>query len=394
MKTTEQTRAASPRTARGAEKRLSDYLEQAGITVNGAQDWDPQVHDPRFFSSALYQGSMGLGEAYLDGWWDCEDLGEFFRRLVLWRNDNLGDWRLILPELFLNARAALFNLQTRGRARQVIDVHYDLPVPLFEPMLGPSMAYSCAYWPGAESLDQAQWNKLDLICRKLDLQPGERVLDLGCGFGSFSKHAAEHYGCEIVAVTLSGSQAEFARRHCAGLPVEFHVCDYRETDRYSGRKPFDKIANIAMFEAIGKKNFRGFMEIVKGLLADDGLWMMHTIAADRLSTDPWLNRYIFPNGVLPNLESLDRSMRDLFLIEDAQNLSLDYAPTLTAWRTNFITHWETIRASDPERFDERFYRMWIYYLESCRGSFASKNTFVWHLVMTQPGRPGRYTAAR
>ena len=297
---------AGGRPARGAERWIRSSFECAQIEIGSQRAWDPVVHDRRFYRRVALGGSLGLGESYMDGWWDCADIGDFFRRLIVWRNGRADDWAVRLPTLALDATFAVLNLQTRARARKVIDVHYDLPASLFECMLGPTMAYSCAYWPDARDLDEAQRCKLDLICRKLELAPGERLLDLGCGWGSLSRHAAEHYGCEVVAVTLSSAQAEFVRRHCAGLPVAVHVCDYRDAGRYRGDRRFDKIASIAMFEAVGRRNVPGFMRLVRQLLDERGLWLLHTIGAVRDGTDAWLDRYVFPNGELLGLGGLRR----------------------------------------------------------------------------------------
>lgn len=373
---------------------LRRCFEAADITIGGGRDWDPVVHDDRVYSRVATRGSLGLGESYMDGQWDCADLGEFFRRLITWRNRQSGDWKLRLPSVALDAAFALVNLQTRSRSRQVIDAHYDLPAGLYEHMLGSSMSYSCAYWKSATTLDEAQHAKLDLICRKLELAPGQRLLDLGCGFGSVSRHAALHYGCEVVAVTLSGEQARYARAHCAGLPVEIHVCDYRDVASYAGGRRFDKIANIAMFEAIGRRNARSFMEIVQRLLEPRGLWLLHTIGAEREGTDPWLHRYIFPNGELLGLDRIHAALRGLFIAEDLHNFGPDYAPTLAAWRANFLRHWEAIRELDPRRFTERFRRMWVYYLECCRGAFSARNNHLWQLVMSGSGRDSTYQAVR
>lgn len=373
---------------------LRRSFETAGIEIGGGRSWDPEVHDRRVYSRVATRGSIGLGESYMDGQWDCADLGEFFRRLLSWRNRHPSDWSLRLPSLALDAAFALVNLQTRKRSRQVIDAHYDLPAPLYRMMLGPSMAYSCAYWKDSATLDEAQDAKLDLICRKLELQPGHRLLDLGCGFGSVARHAAVHYGCEVVAVTLSGEQARFARLHCAGLPVEIHVCDYRDVGAYSIGRRFDRIANIAMFEAIGRRNARRFMEIVHQLLAPGGLWLLHSIGAEREGADPWLHRYIFPNGELLGLHRIHAATQGLFQAEDLHSFGLDYAPTLAAWRTNFLAHWDAIRALDPQRFTERFRRMWVYYLECCRGAFLARNMHLWQIVMSGRDRDAPYHAVR
>ncbi|MFO1394306.1 MAG: cyclopropane fatty acyl phospholipid synthase [Steroidobacteraceae bacterium] len=376
------------------ERFVRDAFAGAGVEIGGARPWDVLVHDRRLYSRVALEGTLGLGEAYMDGWWDCADLGEFFRRVITWRNARSGDWRLRVPSLVVDAMFALRNLQSRARARHVIDAHYDLPAGLYERMLGPHMSYSCAYWKRARTLDEAQRAKLDLICRKLELAPGLRLLDLGCGFGSVSRHAAEHYGCEVVAVTLSEEQARYAKTHCAGLPVSIHVCDYRDVDAYAGDRPFDRIANIAMFEAIGRRNARGFMAIVRRLLAADGLWLLHTIGADTDGADPWLHRYIFPNGELLTLERIHAAMRGHFFVEDLHNFGPDYAPTLAAWRANFLGAWDAIRALAPARFDERFRRMWVYYLECCRGAFAARNNHLWQIVMAGPARTASYQAVR
>ena len=369
-------------------------FESAGIEVGGGRDCDPVVHDARVYAQVALRGSLGLGESYVDGLWDCADLGEFFRKLITWRNGRPRAWPLRLPSLAIDASFAVRNLQTRRRAREVVDVHYDLPAQLFRYMLGPTMAYSCAYWKNASTLDDAQRQKLDLICRKLELKPGERLLDIGCGFGSLSRHAAEHHGCEVVAVTLSEGQACIARDRCAGLPVSIQVCDYRDVGRYSEGRRFDKIASIAMFEAIGRRNATRFMRIVHWLLEPRGLWLLHTIGTEQEGTDPWLNRYIFPNGELLGLDRIHAASRGLFRAEDLHNFGLDYAPTLAAWRGNFLRHWEEIRALDPQRFTDRFRRMWVYYLECSRGAFLARNNHLWQLVMSGPERSSPYHAAR
>lgn len=365
------------------EGLVTRSLAAAGIEVNGRCAWDIQIENPNLYSRLIRGGSLGLGESYMDEWWECADLEEFLYRLIRHRNSQSKTSILVCVPLLLDLRRWLFNLQTQVRARDVVDTHYDLPAHLFEDMLGQTMAYSCAYWQEAHSLDQGQRNKLDLICRKLELKPSDRVLDLGCGFGSFSKFAAENYGCSVVAVTLSGSQAEFAREFCRGLPVEVHQCDYREVDQYAKGKTFDKIASIAMFEAVGRRHFRSYMQIIHRLLSDKGLWLLHTIGNDRWSSDPWLEKHIFPNGELPTIGQISASILDLFSLEDLHNFGLDYRRTLAAWETNFRDNWDAIRGRDEAFFNARFFRKWIYYLNCCKAAFRARNMQLWQIVMSK-----------
>lgn len=374
------------------ERRVVSVLGDAGIEVGGSHPWDIRVHDRRFFRRVMLEGSLGLGDSYIEGWWDCADLATFFQRLLTARSRSSRSAGV--PGAVQEIRRKLFNLQGRRRAKQVVDSHYDLPLSLFETMLGPSMTYSCGYWQGADNLDQAQSHKLDLICRKLDIGSADRVLDLGCGFGSFSRHAAREYGCRAVGVTLSGSQARYARALCEGLPVEIHQADYRDHRRYSGGEPFTKIVSIAMFEAVGHKSFRSFMEIVDRLLADEGSWLLHTIGDSVCSADPWLLKHIFPNGELPSHAQIEAAAEGLFVLHDTHEFGSDYARTLAAWEARFRQGWGEIRRSDPTLFDGRFLRKWIYYLSCCRGAFLAGDLYLWQIVMARHQPPAQYRPLR
>jgi cyclopropane-fatty-acyl-phospholipid synthase len=377
-----------------AERFCTPLLAEAGVEVNGRRPWDIRVHDRRVFGRVLVGGSLALGETYMDGWWDCDDLDGLFERLVRWRHRRAVSPVLEWPRRLNDLRRRLFALQTPRRSTRVVQAHYDLPPALFETMLGKSMAYSCAYWAEADTLDEAQRAKLDLVCRKLGLRASDRVLDLGCGFGSFARFAAEHYGCSVVAVNLSPVQVAYARQFCRGLPVEIHHCDYRDVDTYARGRRFDKIASIAMFEAVGHRNHRRYMELVHGLLTDGGLWLLHTLGDRYCSSDPWMNRYIFPNGELPTLGQLDTAIRGLFQLEDLHNFGLDYCRTLEEWERSFRAGWDEIRRADGRRFDERFFRMWIYFLATCRGSLRARNMHLWHLVMSKDYSPVVYRSVR
>lgn len=377
---------------------FSRILAEADVELDGNRPWDLQLHDRRAIARIATGGSLAFGETYMDGLWDSDDLSELIYRLLVWRAPRRHQQRKKWPRLLNDLKRRGLNLQHRGRARAVIDEHYDLPVPLFTAMLGETMAYSCAYWrgldPAPDPLDAAQRAKLDLICRKLELQASDLVLDLGCGFGSFSRFAAERYGCTVVAVNLSGSHVAFAREFCAGLPVEIHCCDYRDIERYARGRSFDKIASIAMFEAVGSKNFRAYMEIVDRLLRDKGLWLLHTLGDVQCSSNPWLDKYIFPNGELPTVAQLSEAIRGLFHLEDFHNFGLDYCTTLAAWESRFRARWDDIRASDPARFDQRFFRMWVFYLASCRAALRARTMYLWQLVMSKGYTEATYRSVR
>jgi cyclopropane-fatty-acyl-phospholipid synthase len=356
-------------------------LARADVGLNGRRPWDLRVHDDRFFRRVLFNGSLAFGEAYMDGWWDAADLSELFFRLLRGGKTCRRDRSLAAHVRDIKAR--LVNLQSRARARKVVDGHYNLDTRLFERMLGETMAYTCAYWPDATTLDEAQRAKLDLVCRKLQLKPGDRVLDIGCGFGSFARYAAERYGCSVVGINLSPVQAGFARRFCEGLPVEVRECDYREVGAYFTGDPFDRVVSIGMFEAVGRRNFRRYMEVVHRVLKDRGLWLLHTIGDEECSSDPWLDRYIFPNGELPSLDQIARAVRGLFHVEDLHNFGTDYARTLAAWSERFQAAWAELQRLDGGLFTGRFHRMWVYFLACCAGSFRARNIHLWQLVLSK-----------
>lgn len=370
-----------------AEDLVRKTLGQAGIQIGGQQPQDIQVHDPRFYQRALRQGSLGLGESYMDGWWDAAAVDAFITR-VLDADIRHGFTRGMGQRLH-RLWAYLWNLQSRMRARRAIAAHYDIGNDLFSRMLDPLMNYSCAYWAQARDLAQAQRDKLELICRKLELTRGMRVLDIGCGWGGFARYAAEHHGCEVTGLTLSRAQAEHARQVCRNLPVQIELCDYRD----HGGQPFDRIVSIGMFEHVGARNYRNFMRIARRLLKPDGLMLLHTIGSLTTSrgNDPWLNKYIFPDGELPSVTQLGRAIEGLLILEDWHNFGPDYDRTLMAWKANFESAWPELRAA----YGDRFYRMWRYYLMLCAGAFRARHMQLWQLVLAPPGcRTETYRSVR
>jgi cyclopropane-fatty-acyl-phospholipid synthase len=371
---------------RGAQENATqELLSVANIQVNGPNSWDIKVHNEKFHKKVLAQGSLGLGESYMDGWWDCEKLDEFFFRVLTADIEaKIKKNSALLAEVVL---ARVFNRQSYKRAFQVGEKHYDLGNELFEYMLDHRMVYSCAYWKEATTLDAAQENKLELICRKLGLKPGMKILDIGCGWGGFAKFAAEKYQAEVVGITVSKEQVEFAQALCRGLPVEIRMQDYRAI----GDK-FDHVVSVGMIEHVGYKNYRTYMEVVHRCLKDDGLFLLHTIGGTKSvqSVDPWMNTYIFPNGMLPSIKQLGGAIEGLFVMEDWHNFSASYDKTLMAWHANLAKHWDRLKP----RYDERFRRMWVYYLLSCAGAFRARRNQLWQIVLSKKGVIGGYTSIR
>ncbi|MHB8909781.1 MAG: cyclopropane fatty acyl phospholipid synthase [Syntrophales bacterium] len=355
---------------------FDEMFSRAGIAIDGPNPWDIQITDESFYTRLLRDHSLGLGEAYMEGLWRCRQLGEFIYRLLKANLDR--EIRSSVKFLLPYATALLFNPQSRRRARQVAAHHYDLGNDLFMSFLDPYNQYSCAYFDGTNDLAEAQQKKLDLICRKLNLKPHDHLLDIGCGWGGLAKFAAEHYGCTVTGVTISREQARYAAEYCKGLPVEIRECEYRDL-----LGVFDKIVSVGMFEHVGQKNYRTFMQVVDRCLKDDGIFLLHTIGgnASQVNCEPWLNKYIFPNGMLPSIAQIGRAVEDLFVMEDWHNLGPHYDRTLVAWHQNFQNNWDRLEG----KYDERFKRMWEYYLLSCAGAFRARKIQLWQLVLTKCG---------
>jgi cyclopropane-fatty-acyl-phospholipid synthase len=352
----------------------------ADVEINGNRPWDMQVHNSDLYPRVLSGGSLALGESYVEGWWDCPKLDEFFYRVFRAQLDTkLKSRTWILDAL----RAKLFNLQKPSRAYHIGRHHYDIGNNLYACMLDERMIYSCAFWKTASTLDEAQEAKLDMVCRKLDLQPGMRVLDIGCGWGGTARFAAERCGVEVVGITVSEQQVRCGEESCQGLPVDIHLQDYRSLEG-----SFDRILSLGMFEHVGYKNYKTFMRKVRELLKDDGLFLLQTIGETKSVTkaDPWIERYIFPNSMLPSAKQISDAIEGVFVLEDWHSFGADYDTTLMHWFQNFDDGWDTLK----EDYDEGFYRMWKYYLLCCAGSFRARSNHLWQLVLSPKGVSGRY----
>ena len=366
------------------ERRIADLLAEADVRIGGDRPWDIHIHDPRFHARVLGQGSLGLGESYMDGWWDATSLDGLLFHLLTARVDERVHGA---GEIFDALRARLTNLQSPRRSGEVGRRHYDLGNDLYAAMLGKRLVYSCGYWRDATDLDAAQEAKLDLVCRKLRLRPGMRVVDIGCGWGEALKFAVERYGVSGVGITISHEQAEHARRLCAGLPVEIRLQDYRELD-----EPFDAAFSLGMFEHVGVKNYADYVDVVRRCLPPEGLFLLHTIGGNRSvqRTDPWIARHIFPNSMLPSAVQIAQAIEDKFVLEDWHNFGTDYDRTLQAWRDNIEASWDAL---DP-RYDKRFRRMWRFYLAASMATFRSRRAQLWQLVLSPQGVPGGYITPR
>jgi cyclopropane-fatty-acyl-phospholipid synthase len=355
-----------------------ELLANADIIVGGSRPWDLQVHDERVWSRLLRDGTLGAGEAYVDGWWDTQELDQFIDHILRARFDDTlrESWPLVAQAL----RARLLNLQSITRSFDNGQHHYDIGNDLYEAMLGGRLLYTCAYWPGANTLDEAQDAKLDLVCRKVGLKPGMRVLDLGCGWAGFASFAAERYGVHVTGYTVSQEQVRWAHERYGHLPIDIRLDDYR-----NATGEYDAVVSIGLMEHVGVKNYRGYMQLANRLLARGGVAFVHTIGANRqrMHIEPWFDKYIFPNAVIPSLASLIRAMEGIFVPEDVHNIGEDYDRTLMAWWHKFDAAWPSLRA----RYGDAFYRRWKFYLLSCAGAFRSRSQQLFQIVMTRQGTP-------
>jgi len=365
-------------------QKIEKLLSLADVKINGERPWDIQVKNEKLFDRVLAQGSLGFGEAYMDGWWESEQLDEMINKLLAADLDKkVQPWQFVFPYM----KSKLVNLQKGKRAFNIGEKHYDIGNDLYSRMLGERMVYTCGYWKEAMNLDDAQEAKLDLVCKKIGLKAGDRVLDIGCGWGSFAKFAAEKYGASVVGITVSKEQLVLAKKMCEGLPVELRLQDYRDVN-----EKFDHIVSLGMIEHVGHKNYRTYMKVVRKNLKDDGLFLLHTIAGNQSTTgtNAWIDKYIFPDSMLPSAKQLTSAFEGLFVMEDWHSFGIYYDKTLMSWFQNFDATWPEIK----DKYSERFYRMWKFYLLSCAGSFRCRKNQLWQIVLSPNGVRGGYESIR
>lgn len=370
------------------KKAISTLLSTAGVEINGSNPWDIQVNENRFYDRILAKGSLGLGESYMESWWNCEDLSGLFQRLLQGDLHEHAKYINRSTYALLAVKSKLLNLQSKSRVfGSGGAVHYNLGNPFYRAMLDPEMVYSCGYWKDADSLNEAQLKKFDLICRKLSLKPGMKLLEIGCGWGGFLKYAVQNFGVKATGATISSEQAALAKDRCKGLDAEVKLQDYRTLQGH-----FDRIVSIGMFEHVGPKNYREFMKMAHRCLNPDGLFLLHTIGGNTSDqySDPWFDKYIFPDSVIPSIAQIGKSIEGLFKMEDWHNFGPDYDKTLMAWHSNFESNWSQFK----QDMDETFYRMWRYYLLSCAGAFRARHVQLWQIVLSPNGVHGGYQNVR
>jgi len=365
------------------KKTIDDLLAQSDIQINGNRSWDIQVHNQEFYQRVLSGGSLALGESYMDSWWDCEALDELFYKLIKAR---LHTKIIPLSQKMTILKSKIVNMQTKLKSKKVVKSHYELNADLFMSFLDPYNQYSCAYFKDTDDLNIAQEKKLELICKKLILSPKDKVLDIGCGWGGFAKFAAERYQCHVTGITISGEQIKYGRKICDGLPVTFIKSDYRDIEG-----TYDKVLSIGMFEHVGYKNYKTYMKSVHDCLKEYGLFLLQTVGGNTSLTtiDPWFRKYIFQNTMIPSAKQITTAVEELFVLNDWHSFGYYYDHTLMAWHRNFQENWESIKDND-----ERFYRMWSYYLLYSAGSFRCDNTQLWQIVCSKRGGNIGYQSVR
>lgn len=375
-----------------AKKCVQELLLEAGITLNGKNSRDIQVHNEKFYGCILKDPILGLGETYVAKWWDCEHLDQFFYYLIrAGLEEKIKKNKCFLPYILKTKLRAIFmrswNLQAESRAFEVGIRHYDIGNALYQTMLDKYLNYSCAYWKDSTNLNEAQQAKLALTCEKLQLKPGMQVLDIGCGWGSFCRYAAENYNVSVLGVTVSKEQYHYAKNFCQGLPVEIRLLDYR-----SIQGSFDRVCSIGMFEHVGPKNYLSYMKLIHYCLKKGGLFLLHTIGSNtsQYYPNPWIHKYIFPNGVLPSIQQIGKTSERFFVMEDWHNFGAYYDRTLMAWYANFSENWHSLQ----KYYDANFYRMWKYYLLACAGAFRARDIQLWQIVFSKGGSINGYDSIR
>ncbi len=369
----------------GAEKTVREIFSKAGVEFNGPKPTDIKVIDSRCFKRILADGSLGLGESYMEGWIECDDIAGMISKLIMGKIDHMKTVKASHVLLFLQAK--LSNRQSKKRSAQVANQHYNLGNDLYEAMLDKRMFYTCGYWKDATNLNDAQDAKADLVARKLDIKPTDKVLDIGCGWGSMQNFIWEKYKTPSTGITVSAEQAKYAKSRIDYPEVKFELQDYRDA-----QGQYNKVVSLGMLEHVGPKNLKEYFQSVNRLMTDDGLFLLHFIGGEdsHSKEDPWIDKYIFVNSVVPSLAKVLRASEGMFVPLDVQNFGVDYDKTLVAWFENFDKAWPKLK----DKYDDKFYRMWKYYLLMCAGTFRPGMNQLYQIVFSKTRNPKRYNSPR
>lgn len=388
------------------QKVVSEVFKAAGVRIGAKGSHDLAVNDPAFFRRLLGDPLLQFGETYMDGLWDSPAVDEVVAKLFsaerdgristvlpLWRVPGLAGLALIRHG-YRYIRDRLTNRQTRARSTTVAEEHYDAGNELYRLMLDPTLTYTSGVWAPGYTLEDAQNAKYDLIARKLGLKPGQRVLDIGSGFGGFARFAAKNYGAKVTGITISIEQLKAARALSAGVEgVEFLYSDYRDIPHRFPKDAFDHVVSIEMIEAVGPKNLAEYFQAAHAALKDGGRFVIQAIANNRdvFNNNPWAGKYIFRDGVAPSTEQVDKAARRAFgRPVDRQRITGHYDKTLMAWHENFTRAWPQLKGE----YGERFKRMWDFYLLAAAGLFRAGDIQLDQTVYVKGGRPGEEPRVR
>jgi len=368
---------------RRTETLITAGLTRAGVTVNGPNPWDIRVLDNRLFRRVVGTRELGFGDSYVEGWWECDRIDELVTRIL-----RTGIKRILPPGisgLTLAARSVITNTQGSERAGDNATAHYGQHDALLRLILGEPLVYSCADWRDATDLADAQHAKIDRLASKLQLRPGMRVLDIGCGWGATADYLSTRHGVIVVGITPVAAQATHAARHHRHSDVSFVTTDF---SNFTSPKPFDRIYSVGMVEHVGPKNLKPFFRHCQDLLVDDGIMFHQTIGrrTPRASTDAWIDRRIFPGGAIPSVQQLSRAWSAGWVLEDFENLGPDYDRTLMAW----LGLLEGKKDQVLDQFGEEMYRTFRFYFQYCAGAFRARELQLWQLVLTKHPAPYQY----
>jgi cyclopropane-fatty-acyl-phospholipid synthase len=380
--------SAKPRTEDTSGAWFAQLLAAADIHLNGSRPWDIQINNPLTLGRIMRDGSLGMGESYMDGWWDCQAIDQMMTRAVRARlHEHLGTPRAHVQSWFGQwaKRLPSSNARIVGRAQ------YDLNNQLFCAMLDSSMSHSSAYWEeGATTLEQAQEAKMEMVCRKLQLKPGMRLLDIGCGWGSFMRYAAKHYGVTALGLTTSKEQMALGQSMNQDLPVQFEHTDIQHFNTNS-RSQFDCVVSLGMLNTPVLAANNALFSTARRSLKKDGLFLLETMGNNQRGQllEPWLQKHLLCQIPLPSLGDVTDVAQLDFVVEDVHNLGADHDRTLLHWHQRFERAWPQLRLA----YDERFYRMWRYHLMGSAGSFRARSTQIWQMVMSPKGLSSVYRRA-